>query len=205
LEGIKDTGLAGSGRTSEKEQQMSRIPTPASIDVAPAAARASLEAVHKQFGVVPNLFRVVANSPAALEGYLGLNAALAKGTLDARTRERIALAVAEMNGCNYCLAAHSYLAKNLAKLDDAEIAASRNGASGDPKAGAAVRFAGKIVAARGHVSDADLEAVRQAGFDDAQIIEIVLHVALNTLTNYVNEVAGTAIDFPMVPAARKAA
>jgi uncharacterized peroxidase-related enzyme len=155
--------------------------------------------------VVPNLFRVVANSPAALEGYLGLNTALSKGALDAQTRERIALTVAEINGCNYCLSAHSYLAKNVAKLDDAEIAANRNGASGDSKADFAVRFATKIVAARGHVSDADLKAVRQAGFDDAQIIEIVLHVALNTLTNYVNEVAGTAIDFPEVPVARKVA
>lgn len=184
---------------------MSRIPTPVSIDAAPDAARASLLAVQKQLGMVPNLFRVVANSPAALEGYLGINAALSKGALEAKTRERIALAVAEMNGCNYCLSAHSYLAENLAKLDDAEIAKNRNGTSGDPKADAAVRFAVKIVAARGHVGDADLAAVRQAGFSDAQIIEIVLHVALNTLTNYVNEVAGTAIDFPAVPAARKVA
>jgi hypothetical protein len=95
--------------------------------------------------------------------------------------------------------AHSYLAKNVAKLDDAEIAANRNGASGDSKADSAVRFATKIIAAHGHVSDADLKAVRQAGFDDAQIIEIVLHVALNTLTNYVNGVAAKAIDFPEAP------
>lgn len=184
---------------------MSRIPTPASIDAAPAAARSSLQAVQKQFGVVPNLFRVIANSPAALDGYLGLNAALAKGALDAKTRERIALAVAELNGCHYCLSAHTALAKSIAKLDDAEITANRNGASNDPKADAAVRFAVKIVLTHGHVSDADVSDVRLAGFDDAQLIEIVVHVALNTLTNYVNSAAGTAIDFPSVQAPRKAA
>ena len=95
---------------------MSRIPTPASIEAAPAAAQPLLQAVKKQLGVVPNLFRLIATSPAALEGYLGLNGALAKGALDAATRERIALAVAEFNGCDYCLSAHSYLGKNLAKL-----------------------------------------------------------------------------------------
>lgn len=183
---------------------MSRITTPASIEASPAASQSLLQAVKMQLGVVPNLFRVVGNSPAALEGYLGLNGALGKGKLDAKTRERIALAVAEVNGCDYCLAAHSYLAKNLAKLDEAEIAANRSGASNDPKADAAVSFAAKIVRERGHVATADLEAVRAAGYGDAEIIEIVLHVALNTLTNYVNDVAGTDIDFPAV-AARRAA
>jgi uncharacterized peroxidase-related enzyme len=183
---------------------MSRIHTPVSIEASPSAAQPLLEAVKKQIGSVPNLFRVVANSPAALEGYLGLNGALAKGQLDAKTRERIAIAVAELNGCSYCLSAHIYIGKNVAKLDDAEITANRSGASNDIKADAAVRFAAKVVNARGHVSDADLAAVKAAGFDDAQVVEIVLHVALNTLTNYVNEVAKTEIDFPPV-ATRKAA
>jgi uncharacterized peroxidase-related enzyme len=177
---------------------MSRLPTPASIEASPAAAQPLLQAVKRQLGVVPNLFRLVGNSPAALEGYLGLNGALAKGALEAPTRERIALAVAEINGCDYCLSAHSYLGKNPAKLSDAEIAANRDGGSTDPKADAAVRFAVKLVNARGHVSDADIKAVRDAGYSDAQLIEIVLHVALNTLTNYVNEVAKTEIDFPVV-------
>ena len=177
---------------------MSRLAIPASIEAAPAAARPSLEAVKKQLGSVPNLFRLVANSPAALEGYLGLNGALGKGQLDARTRERIALAVAEQNRCDYCLSAHSYLASNLAKLDDAEIAANRAGGSNDARAAAAVRFATRIVRERGHVTDGDLEAVKAAGYDDAQVLEIVLHVALNTLTNYVNSVAATDIDFPVV-------
>ncbi len=179
---------------------MSRITTFASIEASPAAAQPLLEGAKRQLGSVPNLFRVIANSPAALGGYLSLNGALAKGSLDAPTRERIALATAEINGCGYCLSAHSYMGKNLAKLSDAEIAANRDGHSNDPKADAAVQFAAKVVRARGHVSDADLAAVRDAGFDEGQVIEIVLHVALNTLTNYVNEVAKTEIDFPVVAA-----
>jgi len=183
---------------------MSRIHTPATIEQAPTQSQPLLQAVKKQLGVAPNLFRLVSNSPAALEGYLGLSGALGKGRLPGPTRERIALAIAEFNSCNYCLSAHTYLGKNLAKLDDAEITANRNGSSNDPHAEAAVRFAVKVAQARGHVSDADLAAVRSAGYDDAQIVEIVLHVALNTWTNYINGVGGTDIDFPVV-AARKAA
>ncbi|MDX6749683.1 carboxymuconolactone decarboxylase family protein [Geminicoccaceae bacterium 1502E] len=179
---------------------MTRIPLPASIDAAPAAARPLLEGVQKMLGSVPNLFRITANSPASLEGYLGLNGALAKGSLKPQTRERIALAVAQINGCDYCLSAHSYLAKNLAKLDDAEIAANRNGTSSDPQADAAVRFAVKLVRERGQVSDIDVSAVRMAGYSDAEIVEIVAHVALNTLTNYLNEAFRTPIDFPVVSA-----
>lgn len=177
---------------------MSRIPTPASIEAAPAATHAELQAVQKQLGVVPNLFRVVANSPAALSGYLGLSQSLGKGELPAPTRERIALAIAEFNACGYCLSAHTYLASKLAHLDDAEITANRNGASNDTKAHAAVHFALAVAQQRGHVSDAQLAAVRAAGYSDAQVVEIVLHVALNTLTNYINEVALTDIDFPVV-------
>jgi uncharacterized peroxidase-related enzyme len=176
---------------------MSRIGTPVTIEASPAGSQPLLEAVKKQFGVVPNLFRVVGNSPAALEGYLGLNGALGKGAIDAKTRERIALAVAEINGCDYCLSAHSYIGANLAKLDEAEIRARRRGTSGDAKADAAVRFAAAVTKARGRVADSEVEVVRAAGFSEAQIVEIVLHVALNTLTNYVNNVAETVIDFPV--------
>ena len=181
---------------------MSRIPTPATIDTAPTAARPLLESVKRQLGVVPNMFRLISNSPAALEGYLGLSGALNKGTLPAATRERIALAVAEANGCSYCLSAHSYLGKHLAKLEEAEITANRRGGSNDPKADAALRFAVKLVQARGHVGDGDLRAVKGAGYDDEQVIEIVLHVALNTWTNFINLVGGTEIDFPVVTAGK---
>lgn len=184
---------------------MSRISTFPTVEAAPAAAQPLLEAVKKQLGSVPNLFRLAANSPAALEGYLGLNGALGKGSLAPQTRERIALAVAEINGCGYCLSAHTYIAKNLAKLDEAEISANRSGTSRDVKADAAVRFATKIVRERGHVSDADIQAVKAAGYTDADIVEIVAHVALNTLTNYLNEVGKTTIDFPVVTPAGRAA
>ncbi len=177
---------------------MSRIPTPDSIASAPAKSQPLLQAVEKQLGSVPNMFRLISTSPQALEGYLGLNGALGKGALPAATRERIALAVAEVNGCTYCLSAHTYLGRNLAHLDDAEITANRNGASNDLFADAAVRFAAAVTRARGHVAEADLAAVRAAGYSDAQVLEIVQHVALNTWTNYVNEVFKTDVDFPVV-------
>ena len=183
---------------------MPRIPTPVTIGDAPAASRPLLEAVAKQLGSVPNMFRAISLSPQALTGYLDLSGALGHGALPAATRERIALAVAEVNGCSYCLSAHTYLGRNLAKLNDAEITANRNGASNDPKADAAVRFAAKVARTRGQVSDADFAAVKEAGYTDAQVIEIVQHVALNTWTNYFNEVFKTDIDFPVVEA-RKAA
>ncbi len=184
----------------KKEIAMSRLPTPATIADAPAASQPMLEAIRKQLGVVPNLFRLVATSPAALEGHLGLYGALDKGALPAPTRERIALALAQINGCDYCLSAHTYLGKHVAKLDDAEITANRQGASNDPKADAAVRFAAKVARERGRIEAHDLAAVRLAGYDDAQIIEIVQHVALNVWTNYINLVAETDIDFPVVTA-----
>ena len=182
---------------------MSRLPIPATIDAAPAASQPLLEGV-KKFGSVPNVFRLVATSPAALEGYLALSGALGKATIPAATGERIALAVAELNGCDYCLSAHSFIGKNVAKLDDAEIAANRAGGSNDAKADAAVRFAAKVVRERGHVDEADVAALKAAGYDDAQAIEIVLHVALSTFTNYLNEVAKTDIDFPAASARRAA-
>ncbi len=177
---------------------MSRIPTPSTIADAPAAAQPLLEAVKKQLGVAPNLFRLVANSPAALEAFLGFSGGLGKGRLAAPTRERIALAVAEVNGCDYCLSAHTYVGVHLAKLDDAEISANRSGASNDPKADAAVRFAAKVARTRGQVDETDLRAVKLAGYNDAELVEIVAHVALNVFTNYVNEVFKTDIDFPVV-------
>src|SRR3546814_20912397 len=123
-----------------------------------------------------------------------MSGALGKGSLPAPTRERIALAVAEINGCTYCLSAHTYLGKNLAKLDDAEIAANRSGTSNDPKAAAAVRFAAKVAHARGQISDDDDQAVRMAGYSDEPIVEIVQQVARNTWPNHIHEAAGTELD-----------
>ena len=172
-------------------------------DTAPTASQPILDAIDKQFGVVPNLFRLVAQSPAALAGLTGLSGALAKA-LDVKTRARIAIATAQANGCDYCLSAHSYLGVNLAKISPEEIALNRKGGSSDAKADAAVRFATKVATTRGKVSEADLSAVRNAGFSDAQIIEIVAVVAENFLTNFINNVAETDIDFPVVRAIQAA-
>ncbi len=181
---------------------MSRLSIP-TIESSPAASLPLLDAVKKQLGVVPNLMKLVGNSPAALEGYLSLNGALGKASLGVKTGERIALAIAEFNACDYCLSAHTYLATKVAKLDSAEIEANRHGRANDVKADAAVKFAINVVQQRGHVSNEAVSAVKAAGFSNAEVIEIVLHVALNTLTNYVNSVAQTDIDFPVVNAFAK--
>jgi uncharacterized peroxidase-related enzyme len=178
---------------------MSRISIP-SVDQSLAASKPLLAAVQQQLGVVPNLMKLVGHSPAALEGYLALNGALAKGKLSVQLRERIALTVAEFNGCDYCLSAHTYLATNVAKISAAEVAAARDGKSDDARTAAALAFARRVSEARGRVADADLAALRAADFDEASVVEIVLNVALNVLTNYVNNVAQTDIDFPVVTA-----
>lgn len=174
---------------------MSRI---AAIDptVATGAAHDLLEGVRKGLGVVPNLFRVTAQSPAALEGMVSLFGAIGK-SFDAKTREAIALATAEANGCDYCLSAHTYLGKR-AGLADAEVDAARDGGGSDPKVAAAARFARRLVETRGHVTAPDLTDVRRAGFSDGQVLDIVANVAWSTFTNYVNEVAETTIDFEPV-------
>lgn len=178
----------------------------ASVDPAAASGLAKdlLDGLKAKIGMVPNLYRVLAQSPEVLGGVLGLSGALAKGTLDAATRERIALAVANVNGCDYCNAAHSAIAKGH-KLSDAEIQANRSGRSSDPHADAAVALARKIAVTRADVTELDLAAVRNAGYSDAQIVEIVVNVAANVVTNYVNEVFKTEIDFPAVAPATRAA
>ena len=175
---------------------MSRIAVP-TVESAPAASKPLLEAVHKKLGVVPNLYRLAALSPAVLEGLLGLSGPLSK-TLDVRTRERIAIAVAEENGCDYCLSAHTYLGLNLAKITAEDAALARKGSSTDAKAAAAVRFAVQVNKTRGGVSDADIAAVKEAGYGEAQIVEIVGLVVENVFTNFLNRVAKTDIDFPVL-------
>jgi len=150
---------------------------------APAAAEPLLAAVERQLGSTPNLFPLLASNPAALEGSLGLNGALA---------------VAEFNGGNYRLSAHACLGANLARLSDTEIELNRAGGSQDAKANAGVRLARRIVDTRGRVSDAEIGAARAAGFSDAQIFEITACVAVNVFTNDLKNVVETAIDFPIV-------
>ena len=181
---------------------MSRLAIPARDDV-PEASKPILDAVHKQLGAVPNMFRLLAQSPAALQGFTANNGALTK-TLDVKMRERIALAVAQLNGCDYCVSAHSYLGLNLAKISPEEVALNRKGKSGDAKANAALSFAAKVVRERGHISEADIKSVRDAGFSDGQIVEILAVTAENIFTNLLNVVADTDIDFPVVRAGNAA-
>jgi uncharacterized peroxidase-related enzyme len=191
-----------SGRR-DKETAMARISIP-QLDSAPEKARPKLDKVKAMFGSVPNLFRILANSPAALEGYLSLSAALAGGAFDLQTRERIALAVAEVNGCAYCLSAHTYIGRNLAKMADEDLALARDGHAEDRRANAAVELAVAVTRGSGRVGAEAIAAAREAGLDEAAVLEVFAHVALNVLTNYVNIALDTEVDFPLV-AARRAA
>jgi uncharacterized peroxidase-related enzyme len=158
-----------------------------------------LDAVAQKYGRAPNITRVMANSPAALEGYMNFSGALASGEIDQQLRERIAIAVASANDCGYCLSAHTLLGK-MAGLSPGELTAAQRAHSSDEKAAAALRFAVKLVRERGWVGNEDIAELRQAGFDDGGIVEIVALVALNIFTNYFNKVAETEIDFPLVNA-----
>ena len=173
---------------------MNRIPTiDPSTSTGPAAPLFS--AVKTKLGVVPNLMRTFAQSPAAFEAYLGFSGTLAKGVLPAAVREQLALAIGEANGCEYCLSAHTLLGKGAGLSPEAILAARRGGAV-DAKVSALLQFARAVVEARGKVSDDQLGLVRAAGASDAEIVEVVAHVALNVLTNYMNSVARTVVDFP---------
>ncbi|WIM99042.1 carboxymuconolactone decarboxylase family protein [Actinoplanes oblitus] len=178
---------------------MSTLPL---IDPATATGKAAdlLAAVRQGLGVVPNMTRAMANAPALLDGYLALSGALGRGALKAATRERLALAVAQDNACDYCLSAHSYLAEHAAKLSADDIAAARKGDNDDPKTAALLAFAVKVNATRGDVSADDIDPVRAAGAGDQEIAEVIGHVALNVLTNYFNKAAAVDIDFPVVTA-----
>lgn len=177
---------------------MERI-TPVNPQTAEGRTRELLEAVKAKLGMVPNLTRSMAVSPAVLEAYLGISGALTHGVLPARVREQLALDIGEANHCEYCVSAHSAGGKRVG-LTEQEILDSRRGVSADPKTDVLLRFARTLVENRGMVEDADVAAVREAGYGDAEIAEIVAHVALNIFTNYFNHVAGTTIDFPKVPA-----
>ncbi len=160
-------------------------------------AQELLDTLQAKLGMVPNLYRTMAHSPAALSGWVGLYGALSKGTLSARFREQLALVVAEENGCDYCLSAHT-AAGRMMKLNDDEIYQNRQANSTDAPTAAGLRFAQVLVRGRGAVTDADFAAVREAGYSDAQLAEIIATVALNVFSNYFSVAADTDIDFPHV-------
>jgi uncharacterized peroxidase-related enzyme len=165
--------------------------------------RSVLDQIHAAFGATPNMFRAVANSPAALNSMWGSFGALGAGKLGARLSEQIAVAVADRNACEYCLAAHTALGRKAGATAD-EMKAAQMGEAADPKTQAALRFALKLVNDRGQVTDADVQAVRAAGFDDEALMEIMAHVALNLFTNYVNVAFAVPVDFPAVKLHRAA-
>lgn len=175
---------------------MNRVPL---IDRANASAerKALLDEIHGAFGATPNMFRAVANSPAALRSMWGSFGALGGGTLGARLAEQIAVAVADRNACAYCLAAHTALGLK-AGATPGEMAAAQMGESHDARTQAALRFALKLVSERGQVGAADVQALRDAGFSDEAVVEILAHVALNLFTNYVNVALAVPVDFAPV-------
>lgn len=175
---------------------MSRVPL---IDAANTTAdrQALLGQVHAAFGATPAMFRVVANSPAALQSMWGSFGALGSGRLSPLLGEQIAVAIANRNACEYCLAAHTALGRK-AGASSEQMAAAQIGQSSDPAAAAALDFALKVVEQRAQIAEGDVQALRAAGFDDEQIVEILAHVALNLFTNYVNVAFDVPVDFPKV-------
>ncbi|MFD2027198.1 carboxymuconolactone decarboxylase family protein [Promicromonospora aerolata] len=176
---------------------MSKLPQ---IDPATATGAAAelLAQVQKSLGVTPNMTKVMANSPALLKGYLALSGALGGGVIPAAVRERLAIATAETNGCEYCLSAHTYIGANIAHVEADELERARSAESNDPHTAALLTLSNAVLGARGAIDDADLEAARQAGVTDTEIGEVVGHIALNVLTNYFNVLSQVENDWPVV-------
>ena len=171
-------------------------PATAVGDAAPALATMA-----RTFGGrAPNLFTTAAHSPAAVGAMVSFFGYLGNGSLGPKAGEQIALAVAQSNGCGYCLSAHTAIG-GMHGLTSEELTAARDAEATDPKARALLALAVAINAARGHIDETDFEAARDAGLTDTEIVEVVAHVALNVFTNYLNTVAQTAIDFPEVAVA----
>lgn len=172
-----------------------------SIEPASATGKTKqiFDSLQKNLGTVPNSMRALANSPAALNAYMSFNAALAEAKLAAPLREQLAIAVANVNSCDYCLSAHCALGK-LAGLADNDLALARNAEAGDAKAAAALQFAADMVRKRGQVDASEVDTLRSAGYTDGEITEIIAVVAINIFTNYFNHIAGTEIDFPVIKA-----
>ncbi|QJR37414.1 carboxymuconolactone decarboxylase family protein [Gemmatimonas groenlandica] len=176
---------------------------PVDPTAATGAAAEQLAATRKAFGATPNMFLTAAQSPATLTALNSLFGTLGKGLLGGKIGERIAIAVAQQNGCKYCLSAHTAIG-GMHGVAAAELDAARHGASADPKASAAIALALAILHTSGRVDDAVLAAARLAGLSDSEIVETVAHVALNVFTNSLNNLADTDVDFPLVSLATAA-
>jgi len=170
---------------------------PVSTEKTDTKTAATLEAVEAKLGRLPNLFTTLAHAPVALNGYLQLAEVLSRGRLSARQREMIAIAIAQENACAYCLSAHSAIGQVVGLSDD-DIERARYGGARDAKDDVVTDLALRIVRSRADIDDRTLACARKAGLDDGLIIEIIAHVAMNVLTNYVNRIADTDVDFPVV-------
>ena len=172
-----------------------------SMDPAGATGKTKqiFDGLQKTLGTVPNLMRTIANSPAALNAYMSFNAALSEAKLPAPLREQLAIAVANVNSCDYCLSAHNALGK-IAGLASRDLVLARDAEASDAKTAVALRFAAAVVRKRGMLEPSEVEVLRGAGYTDGEITEIVAVVAINIFTNYFNHIAGTEIDFPVVEA-----
>lgn len=159
--------------------------------------QALLTAIQNKLGMVPNFLKVFANSPAALRAFLGLHGIANEGSLDSQTRERIALTVAQKNSCEYCVSAHTAIGRGTG-LSDEEMTAARAGSSADTKAAVAVRFARSVVEHQGEITTAELIEMRDAGFSESDIVEVITHVGMNILTNMIGKASRLEIDFPKV-------
>ena len=166
-------------------------------EAASAEVNTTLDAVKAKLGKVPNLIATLAQAPVALNAYLSLSEGASKGRLTAKQRESLALAIGQANSCQYCLSAHSLIAKG-AGLNSEAIQSARQASAEDALTDALLKLAVKIVQQRGLLSDEDFAEAYLAGVDDGLVLEVITSVALNTLTNYTNHIAQTDIDFPVV-------
>ncbi|RAI68129.1 carboxymuconolactone decarboxylase family protein [Pseudomonas fluorescens] len=172
---------------------MTRI-APINLEHATDATRPLLDGVQKKIGFLPNVFKVLAHAPAVLASYLQNSAALGKTSLSATQKEAVFLATSQVNGCDYCLAAHTLFAGK-AGLSGQDILSARQG-----ELNAYATLARQVTESRGHLTVEQIAAARAAGIDDGKIIEVIAHVASQTLTNYLNNAALTDIDFPAIEA-----
>jgi uncharacterized peroxidase-related enzyme len=150
---------------------------------------------HRQLGRVPNLYRALANSPAALEGYLKFRGSLQHGRLSPQLREQIALLTAEVNRCEYCVSAHTFRGRKIG-ISETELVSNRRGTSADPSVAAVLAFAAHVARSRGAVADRVIEDARSVGLVDEDLVEVMAHVALNTYSNILNHLAEPELDFP---------
>lgn len=175
---------------------MSRIPA-INPNHATGQGQRLLNGVESKLGFVPNIMRTMANSPAVLQGYLEFSKSLSKGNLSPKFREQIALAVSEVNDCQYCLAAHSAIGRSVGLSEEA-IGDSRRGEAPDTKEATGLAFARNVVKNRGWVSDEYMAKLRKVGFSQGDIVELIANISLTLFTNYFNHVAQTEVDFPTV-------